>query len=94
MFSSSGSGAVALHHEGEAVVPKDHFTEASFPRLYSWLALRRSRSYWMEAAMLLLLLQDNDVLGSGEDEVGRCWLHVAYTGGRGWIHEEVGLVGG
>lgn len=93
MFSLSGSGALALHHDGDAVVPKDHFTEASFPRLYSWLALRRSRSYWMEAAMVSGL-QDKDMLGSSEDEVGRCWLHVAYAVGWVRIQEEVGLVGG
>lgn len=75
------------------MVPKDHFTEASFPRLYSWFALRRSRSYWMEAA-IMSGLQDEDMLGSSEDELGRCWLHVAYTVGWGWIREEVGLVGG
>lgn len=74
------------------MVPKDHFTEASFPRLYSWFALRRSRSYWMEAAMVSGL-QNKAMLGLGED-VGRCWLHVAYTGGWDWIQEEVGLVGG
>lgn len=93
MFSLSDSGALTLHQEGEAVVPKDHFTEASFPRLYSWFALRRSRSYWMEAAMLLGW-QDKDVVGSSEDEVGRCWLHVAYTVGWARVQEEVGLVGG
>lgn len=92
MFSS-GSGALALHHDGEAVVPKDHFTVASFPRLYSWLALRRSRSYWMEAA-IMSELQGKDMLGSSEDEMGRCCLHVAYTVGWDWIQEEVGLVGG
>lgn len=70
MFSLSSSGVLALHHDGEAVVPKDHFTEASFPRLYSWFALRRSRSYWMEAA-IMSGLQNKGVLGSGEDEVGR-----------------------